>query len=304
MSSPHISIIVVHFGSLKKTTHCLESISKIQFLGTVETIVVDNAAKEPATHLEQKFKNTTVIRVEENTGFSGGNNTGIRFALAEKKPDLIVLLNDDTTVNPDFLTPLWDFMQENPRAAAVNPKIYFTKNHEFYEKSYTPSQRGEVLWFAGGWIDWKEVFTWHKGVDEPDLGQHDDAQRIPFATGCCMALRPTALKEVGLLNDDLFLYWEDVELSLRLRKHGYEIWYQPKSVIWHDNAGSSGSGSKLHEYYQTRNRLIVGFTYAPFRTKLFLAKHAFMQALSGSLTTKQAILDFVQRRYGKQHTAH
>lgn len=304
MKEPRVSIIIVHYGSLASTTRCLASLEKLTFATNADRIVIDNAAKEPAQSLEKRFNHTTVIRLEENTGFSGGNNAGIRFALKQKNPDMIVLLNDDTTVSPDFLQPLWNTLIETPRAAAVTPKIYFTAHREFHAQSYDKKQLGHVLWYAGGWLDWREIVAWHRGVDEVDNGQHDTSTRIPFASGCCLALRPQALQEVGLLDDDLFLYWEDVELSLRLKKAGWEIWYQPDSVIWHDNAGSSGSGSKLHEYYQTRNRLIVGFKYAPLRTKLFLVKHLILELRAGTSTRKQAILDFIQRKYGKQTALH
>lgn len=304
MNEPRVSIVIVHYGSLANTTKCLQSLKKLEFAKNADRIIIDNAAKEPACELEKLFEFTTVIRVEENTGFSGGNNAGIRFALKQKNPDMIVLLNDDTTVSPDFLKPLWNLLQEKPRAAAVSPKIYFSPGREFHKESYPKQQLGKILWYAGGWLDWKEVVAWHRGVDEIDEGQYDTVVRLPFASGCCLALRPQAIKESGMFNDDLFLYWEDVELSLRLKKAGWEIWYQPKSIIWHDNAGSSGSGSKLHEYYQTRNRYIVGFKFAPLRTKIFLLKHLILELRSGSSVRKQAILDFIQRKYGKQNALH
>jgi GT2 family glycosyltransferase len=304
MSEPKISIVIVHYGSLANTTKCLASLEKLTFASHAQKIIIDNAGKEYAQPLEQKFQNTTVIRLPENTGFSGGNNAGIRYALKQHSPDMIVLLNDDTTVSPDFLQPLWKAMVQTPRAGALTPKIYFSAGREFHAESYQKKELGNILWYAGGWLDWKEVVAWHRGVDEPDLGQHDVSSRIPFASGCCIALRPQALSEVGLLDDDLFLYWEDVELSLRLKKAGWELWYEPRSVIWHDNAGSSGSGSQLHEYYQTRNRYIVGFRYAPLRTKLFLLKHLVLELRSGSSPRKQAILDFIQKKYGKQTALH
>lgn len=304
MSEPKVSIIIVHYGSLTNTKKCLASLEKLTFAADAQKVVIDNAAQEPAQALEEAFQNTTVIRLNENTGFSGGNNAGIRYALKQHSPDMIVLLNDDTTVSPQFLQPLWQRMLNTPRAAAITPKIFFTQGREFHSQSYQKKDLGHVLWYAGGWIDWKEVVAWHRGVDEPDLGQHDVASRIPFASGCCVALRPEALQEVGLLNDDLFLYWEDVELSLRLKTAGWELWYEPLSYLWHDNAGSSGSGSQLHEYYQTRNRYMVGFRYAPLRTKLFLLKHLVLELRSGSSPRKQAILDFIQKKYGKQTTLH
>ncbi len=303
-SLPKVSIIIVHYGSLATTTRCLQSLQKMDSGFQVACVVIDNAAKEPAQKLEEKFPQTTVIRLKENAGFSGGNNAGIRYAIKQQSPDMIVLLNDDTTVAPNFLEALWERFTKRPHSGAIAPKIFFSPGKEFHQESYRREDHGNVLWYAGGWIDWKEVVAWHRGVDEKDLGQHDKATRSPFATGCCLALRPKALQKVGLLDDNLFLYWEDVELSLRLRKAGWEVWYEPQSQIWHDNAGSSGSGSQLHEYYQTRNRYLVGFRYAPARTKLFLLKQLFREYKTGSFPRKQAILDLIKRNYGKQPRFH
>src|SRR5690606_26063545 len=118
-----------------------------------------------------------------------------------------------------------------------------------------------------------------------------------FATGCCVALKVEALEKIGLFDERYFLYLEDLDLSERLLRADWQILYQPDAKIWHKNAGSSGSGSPLHEYYFTRNRYLFGFRYAPWRTKLFLLKHLGIQWRQGRKITKQAIWDFLRGAY-------
>lgn len=144
----------------------------------------------------------------------------------------------------------------------------------------------------------------HRGVDEVDRGQFDEPAATDFATGCCVALNPQALEEVGLFDEAYFLYLEDLDLSVRLQQAGWQIWYDPQATIWHKNAGSSGSGSQLHVYYQTRNRYLFGFRYAPWRTKLFLLRHLLLQFKNGTGPVRQAIQDFILERYGQRPDVH
>jgi GT2 family glycosyltransferase len=117
-------------------------------------------------------------------------------------------------------------------------------------------------------IDYANFDAFHIGVDEVDRGQFEEERQVEFVTGCCMLIRREALQQLGMFDVRYFLYLEDVDLSVRFRRGGYELWFCPGSKIWHVNAGSSGgAGSALHVYYQTRNRLFFFFKYAALRHK-------------------------------------
>lgn len=302
MKAPKIAVIIIHYSSLRNVRECLSSLQKSKHIELIP-IVVDNAARESAEPLTREFPGTYVLRLQENTGFTGGNNRGISFALKEIKPDSIVLLNDDTTVDPLALSVLHQTLHSSEKIGAVVPKIYFTAGKEFHH-GYSADEKGKVFWYGGGQIDWEEMFAFHRAVDEVDRGQYELSEPTPFATGCCVALKPHLAKKLRGFDDRYFLYWEDTDLSLRIQKTGHQTIYQPKAVIWHKNAGSSGSGSALHEYYQTRNRYLFGFRFAPLRTKLFLLKQLFVQFRSGNQAVRRAILDFVLHRYGKRSDYH
>lgn len=298
--STKIPLIIVNYKRPESTLACLRSVRDSTRAEDIVPIVVDSGPdREWSSQLSEFGDWTEYIPLEENLGFSGANNAGIRFAQEKYHPEAVVLLNDDTTVANDTVELLIDTLQKNPNVGAVVPKIYFSAGKEFHP-GYAKSELGTVLWYAGGVIDWKEVVGFHRGVDELDRGQYDRAEDTEFVTGCCVALRMSALEAVGLFDERYFLYLEDLDLSCRLLRHTWSLRYEPRARVWHDNAGSSGSGSDLHQYYFVRNRYLFGFRYAPLRTKLFLLKHLVIQWQHGNQTTKQAILDFLRGNYGRR----
>lgn len=303
--SAKIPIVIVNYKNPANTLACLRSVSQTKNASELAPLVIDSGTdRDWSVQLEKEFGNwVTYLPQEENLGFSGANNVGISYALETLSPEYILLLNDDTTVAPDAVEHLLTALQSDSQAGAAVPKIYFSKGKEFHP-GYEEKEQGKVYWYGGGVIDWKEVIGFHRGVDEVDRGQYNTTETTEFATGCCVLLRAKALREVGLFDERYFLYLEDLNLSLRLLAKGWKLLYEPRAVIWHDNAGSSSSGSQLHEYYFVRNRYLFGFRYAPLRTKLFLLKHLVIQWQQGSAITKQAIRDFLTGTYGKRDALH
>ncbi len=303
MKAP-IAVIIIHYRSLANVRECLQSLKKSANGQEIIPIIVDNAAAESAEILLNEFPDWIyVLRLPENQGFAGGNNAGVKFANEQLTPRTIVLLNDDTTVDVTAIQTLDQTLHEHERYGAVVPKIYFSPGCEFH-KGYQNEERGRVLWYAGGQIDWTEVVGFHRGVDEVDRGQYDQLEPTPFATGCCIAIRPKLWQKLKGFDERYFLYLEDMDLSQRIQATGYQTIYQPQAWIWHKNAGSSGSGSALHQYYQARNRYLFGFRFAPLRTKIFLAKQLFQQFRSGNQAVRRGILDFIRQRYGKRSDYH
>lgn len=297
-------IVIIHYSNLENVRQCLRSIQAGQQANQFCPIIVANGAKTSAQPLKEEFSDwITILESEKNLGYTGGNNLGLEWAKQNLRSQAVLLLNDDTTVAPDTLVTLRDQLLSDEKLGALCPLIYFSAGHEFHP-GYTKEELGRVIWYGGGVIDWTEVIGFHQHVDEVDHGQvrpHDTA----FATGCCVALRWEALNQVGLFDNKAFLYWEDVDLSRRLIQSGWKVQITPASQMWHQNAGStSGSGSKLHVYYQTRNRFWFGWKYAPTRTKAFLARHAARLLRQGSAEEKRAILDWLKGNYGQNPTLH
>lgn len=299
----HVSIILINYNSSEDTVECLESLVQIKTPNCKYTIiVVDNASKDvfelPAS-LEKS--NIEVVRSDANKGFTGGNNLGIYYGIEKYNSDYVLLLNNDTTVDADFLKELVKTAESDPRIGMVGSKIYFSKGREYHTNSYEKAELGKVLWYAGGSIDWNHLAAFHRGVDEVDRGQFDTQTESDFATGCSVLVKREILEKVGTFDKRFFLYLEDVDWSVRVTKAGYKVAFCPNSLVWHKNAGSSGgSGSKMQEYYQTRNRFLFTFKHGTWHEIIVAVRIALKLFFTGNSTQRQAVLHFCMMQFGKQ----
>lgn len=296
-----VAIVIVNWNGYKDTSVCLSSLAKLRRKNIdVETIVVDNGSvNDSAAVIARDFPGVTLLKLDVNRGFTGGNNVGITYAM-KRGADFVWLLNNDTIVDPDALSILDAFTQDD--VGIAGSKIYFAPGHEYHKTRYTEKERGRVFWYAGGLVDWANVYASHRGVDEVDQGQYDRAIETPFVTGCSMMIKRSVIDSVGLLDDAYYLYLEDLDYCLRAKRAGFRLMYQPTSVIWHVNAGSSGgAGNPIHDYYITRNRLLLGMRYASLRTKIALLREGLTFLRRSNAEKRKAVADFFFLRWGKQY---
>lgn len=295
----NISIILVNWNGKKDTLECLVSLGKLKVKSLKsKVIVVDNGSTDNSVEvIREKFSDIEVIETGKNLGFAGGNNVGIRKAL-EDGADFVWLLNNDTSVDENALVALLEACKD-PRVGIAGSKIYFAPENEFHKERYQKQEQGKVLWYAGGLIDWQNMYASHRGVDEVDTGQYDTVVETPFVTGCSMMVKKQVFEKVGLLDEKLFAYLEDLDFCLRAKQVGYTLFYEPQSKLWHKNAGSSGAGSELHQYYMTRNRLLVGMRYASLWTKFALIREAMRFVLKGPSIYRKAVIDAMIGKWGK-----
>jgi GT2 family glycosyltransferase len=298
---PHIYTIIVNWNGRLHILKCLQSLTALRIWQKgLSVVVVDNASSDDSVTLIRKsFPAVTVLEMKSNKGFTGGNNIGISYALAHGA-EYIWLLNNDTVVDKNVLSVISAF--DDPTVGACGSKIYFAKGHEYHGGRYKEQDRGKVIWYAGGKIDWENMYASHKGVDEIDRGQYDKSEETDYITGCSFFIRSTVLRTIGVFDEQYYLYLEDLDLSLRIQRGGWKTLYVPSSVVWHMNAGSSGRpGNILHEYYITRNRLLVGLKYAKLRTKIALLLEGVRFILKGTKIQRKAIIDALFHRFGKQY---
>jgi GT2 family glycosyltransferase len=302
-----IAIILLNYNSSDETIECIESLEKITTKNAkLSLIVVDNHSSENEIKKLNKFFKThssrfviEIIQNTKNLGYTGGNNSGITKAL-EMDSEYVLILNNDTTVMSDFLDPLLDVLKNDTTVGIVVPKIYFYPGHEFHTDRYTKKDHGKVIWYAGGEIDWANVIGHHTGVDEVDTDKYTITRETEYATGACVMLKASTLREVGNFDDQYFLYYEDSDLSMRVKRAGYKILFVPQSIIWHKNAGSTGgSGSQLQDYFISRNRMRFGMKYAPLRTKIALTRESIRILFTGRKWQKNGIKDFYTGKFGK-----
>jgi len=292
--------IVLNYKDKKNTIECLKSLLKIQTNGFVhEVLMVDNGSNDGSVGaVEKDFKDVKVIKNKKNLGFAGGNNKGIEYAL-EKDAGLCLIVNNDTIVEENFLVQLIKLMEENKKIGIVSPKIYFAAGFEYHKKRYKKNEQGKVIWYAGGKMDWNNMLAKHIGVDEVDRGQYDLAGETDFATGCCMLVKRRVFEKIGLLDERYFLYWEDNDFCKRAKRAGFKVYFGPKSVVWHKNAGASGVGGGLQDYYISRNRMLFGMRWAPIRTKINLIKESVVKLARGRKWERIGVRDFYLGRFGK-----
>lgn len=273
-----IATVILIYGKSPNLEECLASLRSAKSPGIEnEIIVIDN--------------------LKDNTGYSGGNNKGIRQALAGGA-EAVLILNDDTKVDESFISEMAKTLNDK-EAGIIAPKIYFYPKFEFHKDRYKPKDLGKVIWYAGGLIDWNNCLGVHRGVDEVDRGQYEETKGTEFATGCAVLIKREVFEKIGLYDERYFLYLEDLDLSVRAKNAGFKIVYQPKAIVWHKNAQSGGFGSGIHDYFFTRNRLLFGSKYASVKTKFALFRESIRIFLKGNSWQRKGIADFYLRRFGK-----
>lgn len=297
-----VVISIINYNGLENTNDCLESLSRLDSRDLdVEVVVIDNASTTPFT-----FKNKTVgkfplniIHSSTNTGFSGGHNIGMQYALKEGA-DYILILNNDTIVDKGLVKHLVSAIEKESNIGIACPKIYFSPGSEYHKDKYDKKDIGKVLWYAGEDMDWKNILGQHRGVDEVDQGQYDKKEETEFATGCCMLVAMEVIKKIGMFDEKYFLYYEDTDFTMRAKNAGYKALYVPDAYLYHKNAASTGgSGSDLQDYFITRNRLLFGMKYAPLRSKLALIRESLLLLTSGRSGQKKGVRDFYQNKFKK-----
>lgn len=221
-----VAIIVLTYNGLQDTRECLRSLQNLQ--GEPPTIyVVDNGSRDgTADAIASEFGDfIVIIRNEKNLLFAGGNNVGIRRAIGDGH-ESILLLNNDTTVAPDFLLYLARASEEIPNAILA-PKIYY-------------ASQPDVLWYAGGLGNLPRARFMHRGIREKDIGQYDQIEPTDWATGCALFVPRAIFEKVGLLDESLGLYNEDVDFCLRAKASDFGIYYVPSAKVWHKISATMG----------------------------------------------------------------
>ncbi|GAP08605.1 predicted glycosyltransferases [Anaerolinea thermolimosa] len=241
--NPRVAIVVINWNGGDDTLACLDSLARVQYPERY-VLVVDNASQDGSPErIRACHPEVTLLESRTNLGFAGGNNLGMKVAL-QKGADYVLLLNHDTLVSPDFLEKMVSVGEADPSIGVLGPTIYY-------------HTRPEVIWSAGGAIDWKHGVARMIGMDETDQGQYGLKPRaVDFVTGCAMLVKRKTLEAAGLLDEGFFAYYEEVEWCVRIRRAGYQIVYVPGATIWHKISPEAREASATVHYYMTRNRLL------------------------------------------------
>lgn len=298
-----VSIVILNWNRPDLTLECLESVGKLNAEGfELEVVVVDNGSTDNSSEKLGKVNLSNAryhfVKNKDNLGFAAGNNVGIKYAL-DHGAGYILILNNDTLIDSNFVVEVLKTAKKDSKVGAVSPKIYFNKGFEFHKSRYEKNDLGKVVWAAGGVIDWNNVYGSNIGVDEVDRGQFDDEMSIEYVSGTAAFYTREAIEKVGMFDEKFFMYYEDTDLSIRIKRSGYKIRYCPRAVVWHKVAQSSGIGSGLNDYFTTRNRMLFGLKYAGLRTKFALVRESLKLLFFGREWQRVGIRDYYMGKFGR-----
>ena len=295
------AIILVNWNSFALTAQCIRSLQQMSHPESATVILVDNHSEDGSGEaLKNEFPHIIYIQAHDNLGFTGGNNLGILYAIKEQFT-YTLLLNNDTTVSPDFLAPMVAYMDAHLEMGALQPLIYY--HHE-------PS----IIWNGGSyynnWLGHPSIKYIGKTLDSTPLQNHSSIP-VDWITGCAFFIRTSLLESIGGLSDNLFMYFEDIDLSFRIREKGYQLRLLPQSVIWHVGGMSNKNKEKTREgyvnpvvhYLNIRNRIWILKEYTALQylpsvfiyTSLYIAGILFYFIIRGRWskfqTACKAVLD-------------
>lgn len=248
MSKP-VAVILLNWNTPNLTLACVSSFISLNNPDLFDIIIADNGSTDDSlARFKEKFPDLIYIDNQENLGFAAGNNRALQLAL-DKGYRFSLLLNTDAFVKNDILTPLLAYANLHPEVGMVQPAIYW-------------ASQPDKLWNGGGKLNTLLGRT-HSST-RPVPFQNQETRPIDWATGCCMLMNNEALRRTGLFNEQYFLYFEDVDLSLRFIENNYPIHYYPHAKVYHI-AGASGKKEKtassegiIHpmiHYYNARNKI-------------------------------------------------
>ncbi|HPD65322.1 MAG TPA: glycosyltransferase family 2 protein [Bacteroidia bacterium] len=235
---PKVSIITVNFRQNLTTLEFLKSIFSITY-PNFEVLVVDNGSLTYPAEFVTQYPDIKLIVSRENRGFAGGNNLAVK----ESTGEYLLFINNDTEVEKGFLEPLVERAVSSPDVGMVSPKIIF-----FHDK--------KTIQYAG-YTALNPMTMRNKtiGAGQTDNGNFDKACPTAYAHGAAMLVPGKVIEAAGTMDESFFLYYEELDWAIRIKKAGFTIWYEPQSVVYHKESVSTGRNSPLKTYYMNRNRI-------------------------------------------------
>jgi GT2 family glycosyltransferase len=240
---PKVSIVTINYNQTELTGELIRSL-QAQSFQDYELIVVDNASREnPFPYLKRIAPDLIAIESEQNLGFSGGNNLGIQ----QSTGDYIFLINNDAEVVEGSIPRLLACFERYENVGAVSPKLYY----EY------PDRTNPLVQYVGATpmnpLTGRNKIIGNRQLDHAKFNQ--EAHETNYAHGAAMMLPRAVIEQVGLMPEEFFLYYEELDWCEQIWRAGYRIFVNPKSIVFHKESVSVGEASLLKTYYMNRNRV-------------------------------------------------
>jgi hypothetical protein len=241
-SDPLVGCVVLNMNRREDTLECLRSIAAAGY-GRLRTFVLDCQSTDGSVAaIRSSYPDIRLIELEQNLGYAGNNNVGIRAAL-DAAVEWVFVLNEDVVLAPDCLTRLMDVARTDPHIGILGPMVY---HHD----------EPGIIQSAGGGLTvrWE---GYHHGQNEPDAGQFTGTHDVQWISGCAILVRRAVIEEVGALDPRFFIYWEETEWCVRAGEAGWRVVHVPAAKVWHKGVQRNYRPAPSVTYYSTRNRLLM-----------------------------------------------
>ncbi len=265
---PKVSIIVVNWNNKKDTAECLNSLLQVDY-PNFQVLLVDNGSTDgSAAFFREHYPGLKMIENKANLFFAEGNNVVLR-QLMESDTDYFFLVNNDTIVDKNILRELVKISESSPDIGIVGPKIYY----------YQPNN---VIWHAGGRLNYWRCDFGSIGIRQEDRGQFDQVRDVDYVAGCGLLIKKEVVCQIGFLDSSYVMYMDDPDWCVRAKKKGYRIVYVPAAKMWHKISASTGGGlTPFKAYYKGKNTIKFFWKYAKWYHWLTIPLFAGVQLAAG-----------------------
>lgn len=246
MRTPQVLAVVVNWNDPESTRRCIQSLVKSDY-ANMRVVIVDNGSNpELYARLQTDLPDMEILRSDVNLGFPGGANVGLRYVLTQDA-DYALILNNDTLIDPMMVSQLVQAAEENPNAGLVGPVIYYLDHPD-------------KVWFAGE----RFLFGIYPLRRSLRLSPSNKAvEEVDFISGCATLIPRSVLENIGLFPSDYFMYYDDIDLSVRVKAAGKNLLCVTGARMWHAVSISyGGPDSPIKQYFQAKSSFIFYRKYS------------------------------------------
>jgi GT2 family glycosyltransferase len=297
MALPLVITIILNTNRREDTLDCLSSLQKSVYPRNKIILLDNNSTDGSVDAIHNCFPDVQIIPLNKNLGYAGNNNFGVKFAI-EQGADWVLVLNEDTILDPECISRLIEVGESDPKIGVVGPMVYH------YDEPDTIQSAGGML---GPY--WESI---HLAKNEKDDHQFREPHLVEWISGCAIMVKRTAINQAGMIDERFFYYWEETEWCLRIGKAGWQIVHVPGAKIWHKGVQRNYHPKPSVTYYSTRNRLLMlAKHHAPLRVWIYSWLQIIRTLASWGLKPKwrsmyehriamwHGLMDFFRQRWGQ-----
>ncbi len=250
---PLVYVVILNWNNAQDTIECLRSLNGSNYQPYAPIVVDNGSTNGSVREIREAYPKIKIIELDTNSGYAGGNNFGIQYAL-DSGADYVMVLNNDTLVEPTMLGELVKYAESDSNIGMIGPKMY----------CYEPEN---TIFAIGSFINWSKGETTNRGLFQPasDCAHFQEPEQVDFIAGCGVLVSRKFIEQVGVLDPIYYLNFEDVDWGVRGWRQGFEIWFAPQAMMWHKVSATLGKASPANTYYMTRNALLFFWKHSPSR---------------------------------------